>query len=392
MRLELSTFRANAGAALTGGLMSQWRVGAIVEAIAARDASDGQLWLNIGTTRVPARIASGDAQGPANGERLQLRVLRDSPVVALETISTDDTETQTINDALRRFLPRQGSPAPLLANLAWLIGKNEQQAAPFSKPLTDALQKVWQTLPEGKDLQTADGLAKAVKFSGNFLESNLASADPQDARRVLAQDLKGALLALKQTFIRNGVHLRSSESTPPGPLPTLRGPLLPLDTAMANLQSMAATTQQLGELNSQVDAALARINTVQLVNSEALTQTPAWLLEVPFRHDGQTETLRFRFERNSQAESTEQSWTIEAAMNLGEAGSLHARVTLYGKRIGVQLRAEPPQLVAALNEQAPLLTSMLSGAGLEVDRVVCLHGMPSDDRNVRPTSLLDIRV
>ena len=79
MRLELSSLRTPGAAntpGATGNLFAQWRVGAIVEAIAVRAVSDGQLWLDIGNTRVPARVASGDPAGPANGERLQLRVLR----------------------------------------------------------------------------------------------------------------------------------------------------------------------------------------------------------------------------------------------------------------------------------------------------------------------------
>src|SRR5712671_2477327 len=117
MRLELSTLQTTATAGPASGLMSQWRVGAIVEAVATRNLDDGQLWLSIGTLRVPARIASGDPAGPANGEKLQLRVLRDSPVIALESVVANDADAAAVNDGLRRFLPRQASPAPLFANL-----------------------------------------------------------------------------------------------------------------------------------------------------------------------------------------------------------------------------------------------------------------------------------
>jgi len=393
MRLELSTFRA-AGASTPSNLMAQWRVGAIVEAIAVRDISDGQLWLNIGASRVPARIASGDAAGPSNGERLQLRVLRDHPVLALETVAgndTNDTEAATINDALRRFLPKQSSPSPLLANLAWLASHSEDSQK-LTRTVSDAVQRLWQAIPDTGDLSTPEGLATAIKRSGNFLEANLAQGDPSDARQTLSRDLKALLLNLKQTLIRGGASPNASEPPPPGPLPALRGALVALDTLPATLAANETPARQMNELAAQADGALARINTIQLANSEAATAAPTWLLELPLRRDGNAETLRFRFERNSQRESAEQSWTIEAALNLGISGALHARVSLYGKRIGVQLRAESPQLVAALSAQAPTLSAMLSDAGLEVDRVVCLHGMPADDHSARTTSLLDIRV
>jgi Flagellar hook-length control protein FliK len=388
MRLELSTMRAAGSASPTGGLMAQWRVGAIVEAIAVRDASDGQLWLNIGTTRVPARIASGNAAGPSNGERLQLRVLRDHPVLALETIEPTDNESAAVSEALRRFLPRQSSPAPLLANLAWLASHAEDSQQ-LTRAVTEAVQKLWAALPDAVDLGTPEGLANAVKRSGTFLESTLAQSEPADARQIMGRDLKALLLNLKQTLQRSGANTHAGEQ-PPGPLPALRGPLAALDAMPASLAAIQLPARQLNELASQADGALARMNAVQLANSEAVSPS-TWLIELPLRRDGKPETLRFRFERNSQRESAEQSWTIEASLSLGSSGTVHARISLYGKRIGVQLHAEPPQLVADLSAKVPLLSAMLSESGLEVDRVVCLHGMPTPDREAPATSLLDVR-
>jgi hypothetical protein len=369
--------------------MSQWRVGAIVEAIAVRDISDGQLWLNIGATRIPARIASGDASGPTNGERLQLRVLRDHPVLALETLAGNDNETTAAGDALRRFLPKQSSPAPLLANLAWLSGHSEDSQQ-LSRTVADAVEKLWASLPDADELSTPTGLANAVKRSGNFLEANLANTEPADVRETMGRDFKALLLNLKQTLQRAGANSLSSEQ-PPGPLPTLRGALTALDSMPASLAAIQTPTRQMNELAGQAEGALARINTAQLVNSEA-ANAGAWLIELPFKREGRPEMLRFRFERNSQRESAEQSWSIEAALTLGAIGTVNARVSLYGKRVSVQLHAEPPQLVADLAAQTPLLTATLSEAGLEVDRVLCFHGMPAADREAPTTSLLDIRV
>ena len=85
------------------------------------------------------------------------------------------------------------------------------------------------------------------------------------------------------------------------------------------------------------------------------------------------------------------SWSVEAAMDLGQVGALHAKVTLTGQRIGVQLRAESPALVNALSAHAGELEALLRDAGLEIDRIVCLHGMPAGDSGARPARLLDVR-
>jgi Flagellar hook-length control protein FliK len=85
------------------------------------------------------------------------------------------------------------------------------------------------------------------------------------------------------------------------------------------------------------------------------------------------------------------SWTVEAAMDLGTIGALHAKVSLTGRRIGVQLRAESPVIVEELSMRAGELEALLRESGLEIDRVVCLHGMPAGDNGARTTRLLDVR-
>src|SRR5688500_1613074 len=107
MRVDLVNLLGS-GTSPTPSLLAEWRVGAILEAIAVRDGRSGQLWLDIAGQRHPARVASGDTSGPKDGERLQLRVLRNSPVLALETVSAQPTaesssEAAVVADALRKF-------------------------------------------------------------------------------------------------------------------------------------------------------------------------------------------------------------------------------------------------------------------------------------------------
>jgi hypothetical protein len=116
---------------VTAPLRTLWRVGAILDAIAVRDVTTGELWLQMSNNqRLPARLASGYSGGPLNGEQLQLRVLRETPVLALETID-NGSGNQITEEALRRFLPRQASPTALLANLGWLARRpNDLQSLP----------------------------------------------------------------------------------------------------------------------------------------------------------------------------------------------------------------------------------------------------------------------
>ena len=117
------------------------------------------------------------------------------------------------------------------------------------------------------------------------------------------------------------------------------------------------------------------------------------LIELPVRMEERASIVRLRIERDggNGHGRAEASWALEAALDLGAIGGLHARVTLRAQRVGVQLRAESPTVVEALSANAPRLEAMLSDAGLEVDRIVCLHGMPAAEAAPRSSRLLDVR-
>lgn len=394
MRLDLVNLRAIAANGAGPSLLSEWRVGAVLEAIAVRDATTGQLSLDIGQQRHPARVASGEREGPQHGEKLQVRVLRLSPVLALETVASSQPaeSIDAAADALRRYVPRQESPALLLANIAWLAqGKGETAALP--KAVTQALARLWAALPTPQTLSDPDALQTAVQRSGAFLEHQLA-ANPSGERNAYAGDLKALLLSLGKSLRAAGAlpeAARTDHTSAPTPL--ARGPLAALPPAPATFAVLDTGEQQLNELSRQTEGALARLTTTQIANSAPDSTSHTLLVELPVRHEDRSSMLRLRFEREGsrgQGAATE-GWSVEAALDLGVAGALHARVTLSGRRIGVQLRAETPAVVDALSARAPQLAAMLREAGLEVDRIVCLHGLPAGDSGARGARLLDVR-
>jgi len=397
MRVDLVNL-VGSGTSPSPTLLAEWRVGAILEAVAVRDPRGGQLWLDIAGQRHPARVASGDAAGPKDGEKLQVRVLRNSPVLALETVSTQPTESSAqsavIADALRKFVPRQQSPALLLANLAW-IAQRKGGVETLPRAVVQAAAHLWHALPEADSLEDPVALEAAIARSGVFLESNLAAhrgaPDPR-----FGSDLKTLLLALNRALQAQGAKPSSThtDDAMPAPVPTARGPLTALPGAPATLAVLDEPTQQLNELARQTDGTLARLTTVQISNSAPDPAAQSMLIDLPVRHEDRAAVLRLKIERDGSRRhggDGGESWTVEAAVDLGAIGALHAKVTMIGKRIGVQLRAESPAIVAALSQRADELEAMLSQSGLEVDRVVCLHGMPAGDFGVRAARLLDVR-
>lgn len=401
MRIDLVDFRSTSPAGSTSpSLLSEWRVGALLQVVAVRDAASGQLWLDIGGQRHNARLASGNSAGPANGEVLNVRVLRNSPVLALETLSSStalnaNDEATVVADAMRRFVPRQESAAPMLANLSWLAqGKNGADELP--KAVTQAAAQLWQALPDAESLGDPETLANAIRRSGAFLEANLADAsrgtvDPKS----LATDLKALMIALSRTLRDHGARPSAAHSDTQmnAAPPNARGPLTALNASPATFSLLDGAEQQLNELSRQTDGALARLTTTQITNTAPDPAVQSMLVELPVRHEDRASMLRLRVEHDEsrKRQGGGDSWSVEAAMDLGQVGALHAKVTLTGHRIGVQLRAESPAIVNALSARAGELESVLREAGLEIDRIVCLHGMPVGDAGARAARLLDVR-
>lgn len=405
MRLDLQTIRSTGTTDLSRSLLVEWRVGAILQAVAVRDPRSGELWLNMGNQHFPARLASGDGRGPADGEVLTLRVLRNSPVLALETVNRPENAAGAMGgddpvtaDALRRHVPRQASPAPLVSNLGW-IARGNNGAAALPAPVTQAANRLWQALPDTETLTDPKGLQNAIARSGTFLEAALAgnAADPRPTGTAVVTDLKALMLDLSKVLRDHGARASAAmaDSSPgPAPVPGARGPLASLPAAPATLAVLDTPNQQMNELARQTDGALSRLTTVQITNTGQDPAVQSMLVELPVRHEDRASMVRLRIERESTRRNgfaTADAWTVEAAMDLGAAGALHARVTLHGHRIGVQLRAESPGVVETLSLRSAELESMLREAGLEVDRVVCLHGMPAGDAGARLTRLLDVR-
>lgn len=398
MRIDVVTARSASPTVAAPGMLAEWRVGALLQAVAIRDATTGQLFLDIGKSRYPARIASGDGSGPAEGEQLQLRVLRNSPVLALETLSSSaDTapEGELTAGVLRRYMPRQESPALMSSNLGW-IARGAGDATALPRAVVQAANNLWQAMPDAASLGDPKKLEQAVMRSGVFLESTLAEGGRTDSAAAARTDLKALMLQLSRVLVEQGARPSAamSDTSAPAPLPNARGPLGSLPAAPATLSLLDAPAAQMNELSRQVDGALARLTTVQVANVSQDSALQSLMVEIPVRHEDRAAILRLRIEQDATQRNSsdgDQSWTVEAAVDLGVIGALHARVTLSGQRIGVQLRAESPAVVDTLSARTFELEAMLREAGLEVDRIVCLHGMPAGDSGSRPKRLLDVR-
>jgi hypothetical protein len=397
MRVDLPSLRTDRVVGNTAPtLLVQLRVGTLLQAVTVVDAA-GRLYLDIGNTRYAARLASSDSGLPRNGEQLQLKVLRESPVLAFEAVrlNASNAASNPTVDALRRFMPRQDSAAPLAANLALLA--SNASAADLPAAVLQAANRLWRAMPEAETLVRPQQLRQAVTDSGAFLEAKLAGAPTPSGNATLANDLKALLLQFAREVADAGGRANAaSPSTAPAPLPTLSGGLQPLPQSTPSLAALPDAEQHLHELARQAEGAVARLTTVQVANSAPDPNAQALLVELPVRFEDGVSMLRLRIERDSAGDAQTPEappssvWTVEAALDLGAAGALHARITLQGQRLDVQLRATAPEVVTALRSQSEQLTALLRESGLDVQRIACLHGLPPAETATSTPRLLDL--
>lgn len=200
---------------------SAWQVGQILRGTILSSSPGGQALLQVGT-----QTLQGQSPIPlAAGQPVTLQVEGLTPLPQLRILPTPGTDP--VGDAIRTLLPKQGSLAPLLNNLAQLGNARPTVLPPLVQELSRSLLH---QLPDTRSVSTAPGLRQAVSQSGLFLEARLLTA--RDSGRVnLNADLKSNLMRLVQ-LVRNwpGVSGDSSRGAPGatrGPAPGV-APSLPL--------------------------------------------------------------------------------------------------------------------------------------------------------------------
>jgi hypothetical protein len=277
-----------------------------------------------------------------------------------------------LGTALRRELPRQGSPMPLLANLAWLNATPAGERAALPLPVRQAVIALWRTLASLDGLARPGQLEGAARASGLMLERLLATADSAALDTDLAGDWKALLLRLRMTL--DAVPRRSATSPQPradAPLPGRPGALPALEPVDPRLADLPDAEAMAGELADEVDATIARVTCNQLANLREPTAAPCAVLEIPLRQDDGATMLRLRVTSEGEDPAGQLAgprWSAEFAVHLGTAGTLRGRVRLVGNRVDVSVESDLAAMLAALQEAEAELRGHLESIGLEVER------------------------
>ena len=323
-----------------------WRVGQRFDAQVITLIGPGKVTLKIGEAMLEARTSLATAIG----QHLHLEVIRSDHQVVLRLISPA-TQENTLTAALREALPHQQSLQTIFSRFAALLSSSSG----LSPKVTMLLERLVEQIPTQETLSRAEVLKQALMDSGSFLEHKLSS-DPKPA--AFAADLKANLLRLLAETTRE--HNDSANT-----------------------------------LARHVEEGLARIQLHQLsALTDAQTPLTTWTGELPVRNHNHVDFFQFHIEKDSKNSHhpDQQSWSTWLNFNIKNLGPMHAKITLSNNNnIAAILWDELDSTVAFVKQNLGHLHQTLSGAGLNIKDIKCLHGSPPFPPTERlPTGLLDI--
>jgi hypothetical protein len=322
-----------------------WRVGQCLDAQVITLIGPGKVTLKIGGAMLEARTSLATAIG----QRLHLEVIRSDKRVVLRLVSPTPQEN-TLTAALREALPRQQSLQTIFSRFAALLSSSSGLPPKTIMLLAHLVEQ----LPMQQAISRAEVLKQALMDSGLFLEHKL-NTDPKPT--AFATDLKANLLRLLA------------------------------ETAQGRNDS--ANT-----LARHVEAGLARIQLHQLSTlTDAQTPLTTWTGELPVRNHNHVDVFQFHIEKDSKNanDSEQQSWCTWLSFNINTLGAMHVKITLSSNNIATTLWAELDSTVALIKQNLSQLHQTLSGVGLNIKDMQCLHGSPSFPPTDRlPIGLLDI--
>lgn len=287
------------------------------------------------------------------GVQIQLQLIQsgDKPVFVI-TPSGSDTE-QKIVDALKQMLPLQTSPTPLLNQLQQALPELIADAS-VSETLKNLAQKILSSLATSSQLAEPATLKQLVKESGLFLEGKLLA---------LLQDKPGISLPDDFKFKLSKVIVLLSEEI----------------AAQTDGKSSAAQ-DLLKEILQKAQGALAKL-TIDQFNSLPKEDSPkqTWVLELPFFHDGQPESVKIEIERDApkKGESAEKNWAVSVTITPPELGTIHCRISCYDGTVNTRFWSDVAGTVERINAHLDYLKQQFESKGLTPGFMEAHQGQPA---------------
>jgi len=308
-----------------GVMLSNWRVGQVLNALVVDRMPSGNVLLNVGGREFVTPL---DLPVQA-GTRLHLEVQQVQPQVTLKVLTnaregtpsqltppTTQVSQQSLLSSSTAFSV-DAKPSPLSSLLVVLATPSAQPALRALISQAPALASLISALSSQSLQATAlsgGALAAALGRSGLFNEANLAVD-----RSSRASSSSKTQLAQLQKLI--------------GELPT------------TNLNTEVRAS--LSTLSDLTNAALANLTHQQLISMPQDTGSQRWCFGIPLAYEGSLVDLNMvieRDEKNGESSNAEALWRVDLSLTLPEIGPLRVLVTMRGREVSVVFNSDSSQV------------------------------------------------
>lgn len=308
-----------------GVMLSNWRVGQVLNALVVDRMPSGNVLLNVGGREFVTPL---DLPVQA-GSRLQLEVQQVQPQVTLKVLTnvrdgTPSQLTQPTTQASQQSLLSSSTafsvdakPSPLSSLLVAL-------ATPSAQPALRAL------------VSQAPALASLI----SALSSHTLQANALSGGAISAAISRSGLFNEANLVVDRGSRASSSSKTQLAQLQKLIGEL---PTTNLNTEARAS----LSTLSDLTNAALANLTQQQLISMPQDTGSQRWCFGIPLAYEGNLVDLNMvieRDEKNGESSNAEALWRVDLSLTLPEIGPLRVLITMSGREVTVVFNSDSSQV------------------------------------------------
>ena len=343
-----------------GVMLSNWRVGQVINAMVVDRMPSGNMLLNVGGREFVTPLDL-----PVQpGNRLQLEVQQVTPQLVLRLLAGAE-KASSLRGAEPLAQASQSGAVPhtsaqfgggiTMANLLSAVANQPSLRALISQtPVLSALISSMSSQVLTPNTLSAGLLAQAVAQSGLFTEANLLAG----RKPVSRANTKTQLIQLQKGVAE------------------LMGNQL-------GVESRAA----LNNLSDLTNAALANLHQQQLISMPQDSAGQRWAFNLPLEWAGSVTDLAMTIEHdggNGDAAEAEkrQVWRIHLNLQLPELGKLHATITLSGSEVGVLFSSDSETVRGVLESSFGELRDRMIMSDFRVRKL-------TTDKFTEPTVTLD---
>lgn len=363
----------------------------------------------------PPQASTPDAQRAPSGtvlpEPAVTLVSRTDAKAAASPNLAVTPQQAALKDAVAAAAARQGSAAPLYANLASLLSNG---AAPLPEPVRQIAALLLANRLDAEAPITPDVVKQAFAGAGIPFPAptQTGSAPPSETKALLAA-LKAILPAPeprdnaqtpprfpRSRLPQSGFERLHMDLPPPEPprrdsALAAQKPLPPTIPPDAEPQTVAAV------LARETEQAIERSKLLQIASLPDQRQPgeaarPQQItVELPIALGQQTAMAGVRIERDprrgrDRAGDPVDVWGIRFAIETDEIGAVHAHLRLAGERLGVSIWANDPLTHRAFVDAVPRLEASLRDAALDIEEIVLFSGRPHEPKRGTAGHFLDV--